>query len=155
MSDDIDIDEILDEVNKVVLVQCETPRDAGWVYFIGCPETRRCKIGFTKGRPEKRLAGLQTGSASQLALIAMHPGDPGSERKLHLMFAADRVHGEWFEIGTKLQAYIARTVWVMSEINLKHGKKLEHWMVAGCELCLDRLHTMPDSLVEALGLDPE
>lgn len=148
-----DKDEILAEIDKVELEACEGRGPTGWVYFIVCPDTSRCKIGFTKGQPEKRLAGLQTGSPSQLCLISMHPGTPETERRLHDRFAADRLHGEWFQLSHALRAYIVVSIWAMSEITIKSGQKLKSWMVMGCDLSITQLGTISESLADLLEAD--
>lgn len=106
----------------------------GWVYFIACSETGRCKIGFTKGDVEKRMKGLQTGAAGELRLIAMQPGTQETERRLHERFAEQRLHGEWFEMNEPLFVYICLTVWTMASIYQKKGASPPTWMLAGLRM---------------------
>lgn len=152
---EFDKDAVLAEIDKVKLAQGGGRGPSGWVYFIMCPETQRCKIGFTKGDAQKRLSSLQTGSASELSLVAMHPGTIETERALHEKFAASRLHGEWFELTNELRAYLTVTLWAMSEITLKQGRKLEPWMSIGLSISLESLETMSESLMELLERDPE
>jgi hypothetical protein len=58
-------------------------------------ETGPVKIGIS-ATPEKRLAQLQPHSPLPLELVCAVAGGPGQELILHNMFAADRLHGEWF-----------------------------------------------------------
>lgn len=150
-----DKDRVLDEIDKVELVASEGRGPVGWVYFIACTDSGRCKIGFTKGDPLKRLANLQTGSASEMSLIAMHPGPVESERALHEKFAADRLHGEWFRMSDSLRAYLVVTVWTMSELTIRAGHPLKPWMSLGLELSLEHLETISESLAELLEGLPE
>lgn len=72
----------------------------GWVYFIitETPKGEAVKIGFTSGKPERRLCGLQTGSPTKLELAAFIKGTPSLERKMHREFAHARLRGEWFDL---------------------------------------------------------
>jgi hypothetical protein len=148
-------EKILEEIDRIELVSCDGRGPVGWVYFVVCPDTGRCKIGFTKGKVEKRIASLQTGSASRLSLVAMHPGTPDTERRLHDKFEANRLHGEWFGISDGLRAYLVVTVWAMTEFTLKEGRKLAPWMVSGVESALDSLHTISQELADILEADPK
>lgn len=141
-------------IGEVELAKCEGPGPVGWVYFIMCPATQRCKIGFTKGAVEKRLASLQTGSASQLAAIVMHPGTPDTERELHGRFASSRLHGEWFDLTDELRAYMIAALWAMTEFTLKQGQRLPRWMASGVEISLEHLESLPETLIELLEADP-
>lgn len=141
-------------LDTVELVPCEGPGPLGWVYFIICMDAERCKIGFTKGDVSKRLKSLQTGSSSELLMIAQHPGTPETERRLHDKFAANRLHGEWFELTDELRAYMVKTLWAMAEIVLKQGRKLEPWMAAGIALAGEKLECISAELDDLLELDP-
>lgn len=69
------------------------------VYVIAAPEVSsgRVKIGWTSRPPAERLATLQTGSPTPLRLVFWTEGNESTERVLHALFAARRVHGEWFD----------------------------------------------------------
>lgn len=121
-------------------------QQVGWVYFIACKETQRCKIGFTKGDVEKRLKNLQTGAAGELRLIAMQPGTPDTERALHERFAEQRLHGEWFETNEAMFAYMCAVVWTMAGIYSKQGVKPPLWMVAGLHMLREMWGELPDHL---------
>ena len=149
----IDREKLLDLIDATQLVPCEGRGPIGWVYFIVCADTRRCKIGFTKAHPEKRLANLQTGSPGELVLCVMHPGTPDTERQLHERFASSRIRGEWFELTDELRAYMTVALWAMSEISLRQRGTLDGWMTAGLSITLEHLESMPESLIEALGVD--
>lgn len=62
-----------------------------WTYMIEAGEL--VKIGRAKD-VGSRVKALQTGSAELLRVIRRIPFD--CERQLHLRFAAQRAHGEWF-----------------------------------------------------------
>ena len=145
-----DKEELLALIDEVDLVSCDGPGPIGWVYFIVCTDAPRCKIGFTKSAPEKRLKNLQTGSASELALIAVHPGTPDTERRLHEKFSASCIRGEWFEITNELRAYLVQTVWAMTEFSLRNGWKPTQWMLQGTASTLDSLGAISEGLAEAL-----
>lgn len=69
------------------------------VYLIQNPSQRAVKIGFTDTDPLERLRALQTGSVSELRLVASIPEAPMSvEKQLHAQFQHLRVRtgGEWF-----------------------------------------------------------
>lgn len=121
--------------------------ELGWVYFIACRETERCKIGFTRGDVLKRLRSLQTGAAGELKLIAMQPGTPETERALHERFAEQRLHGEWFEMNEPLFVYMCLTVWTMAGIYSDKGVKPPEWMKQGLRMMRDMAGgPLPDHL---------
>lgn len=67
------------------------------IYVVRCSATGLRKIGVAKD-PARRIDELQTGSASELVLELVAPGDMPDEQRLHKRFAAKRVRGEWFNI---------------------------------------------------------
>ena len=86
------------------------PRDAGYLYAIKAEGTNYVKIGCTTGAVETRRKTLQTGQPFPLTILAAIriEGDlSGLERQMHTALAAQRHHGEWFELaldaGTFLQ----------------------------------------------------
>jgi hypothetical protein len=81
-------------------------RCKGRIYFIGCTETLRLKIGFTNRSVYDRLAALQTGSPTRLVLLGYIPGTFESEQNTHARFAAERIRGEWFRISPRLFAHL-------------------------------------------------
>jgi hypothetical protein len=145
-----DREKLLRLIDEVKLVPAEGRGPFGWVYFIACHETGRIKIGFTKGDPMKRIAALQTGCSTELALIACHPGTPNTEKLLHEKFKNCRLHREWFAISDELRAYIIDTCWAMCEITLRAGQKLAPWMMVGLDYSIKRLGSLPEGLAEAL-----
>lgn len=69
------------------------------VYLIRHPGDQAVKIGYTDGDPLDRLRAMQTGSASELTLVATLPDAPRSvEQEMHRRFRELRVrpNGEWF-----------------------------------------------------------
>ena len=76
------------------------------IYFIG-----------TRGGPVKigqalnlktRLSGIQTGNPHKLELLAFVWADGSLEWEYHERFASTRMHGEWFEWSSELEAEIDR-----------------------------------------------
>jgi hypothetical protein len=124
----------------------------GWVYFIACKETMRCKIGYTGGDVEKRRKSLQTGAAGELRYIAKHPGTPDTERKIHERFASQRLHGEWFEMSEELFAYICLTIWHMASMANQGIIPVENWMLSGLRMVRDTVgKPLPDELEKMIG----
>lgn len=148
-----DPENVCNLIDHVELVTTSGGGPIGWVYFIICMDAERCKIGFTKGDVYKRLKSLQTGSSSELILVAKHPGTPETERAVHDKFAHLRLRGEWFELTDELRAYMVSALWTMSEITLRAGRKLEPWMTAGVLLTTEKLGCISVGLDEAMGLD--
>ena len=68
----------------------------GWAYAICAPGSSSVKIG-TSVDPRKRLAGLQTTSASRLDIIWTGEGGAALEHFLHEWFHTRRTRGEWFD----------------------------------------------------------
>lgn len=140
---------LLEKYEQVELVTCGGPK-AGWVYFIACVDSGRCKIGFTAKPVEKRLANLQTGSSGELVMIARHPGTVESERELHARFSDCRLHGEWFQPNDDLRAYILATTLAMSLIALQDGLPLEPWQIVGIRTAIDHLGGLPEGMAEMI-----
>lgn len=76
------------------------------VYFITARKAGRVKIGCAHDAWE-RLAKIQSTSPLALSLEAVIPGTYDEERKLHLRFAAHRLHGEWFALCPEIEQMIA------------------------------------------------
>jgi len=68
--------------------------NGNWIYVIGAGRGP-VKIGWTTNL-KSRLVKLQTGSPVKLRLLALAPGNRVDEARLHQLFAADRLTGEWF-----------------------------------------------------------
>lgn len=64
------------------------------------------KIGFATS-PIGRFYSMLTCSPVPLSLLASMPGGPPAENRIHIKFASDRVHGEWFRRSEALDAVIA------------------------------------------------
>lgn len=75
------------------------------VYFIQCGTHGPIKIGTARDIGS-RMDTLQTASPYLLRLLTSIPGDHAVERDMHLRFAADRLHGEWFMPSAALVAFI-------------------------------------------------
>lgn len=66
-----------------------------FLYFVQAENGGPIKIGLALD-PEKRLAQLQTGHPERLVLCEVVWVTRSFERRLHTLFAAYRLHGEWF-----------------------------------------------------------
>jgi hypothetical protein len=66
-----------------------------WVYFIQAGDTGPVKIGIS-GNVERRLGELQRMERQPLRVLATFEGNRSDEKSLHEMYAAHRIHGEWF-----------------------------------------------------------
>ena len=104
---------------------------SGSIYYIGCHETKRVKIGFTHGRPIDRLAQLQTGSPTPLALMAVEGGDRDKERRLHEEFRNHRVHGEWFALSDELVSRMMLLVMLEAAHRRNLGQEFPRWVKVG------------------------
>lgn len=78
----------------------EAVLDAGdrIVYFLQVDPGGPIKIGYSRrGRNfERRIAALQSASAWPLKVTRTFPGTKSLEQRLHIVFAALRMRGEWF-----------------------------------------------------------
>jgi hypothetical protein len=78
------------------------------IYLIQAEESKRVKIGFTRGLApvEHRLSSLQVGSPEMLHILCCFEGTHEEEQSLHTQFAPYRMHGEWFRCEGGLQRFI-------------------------------------------------
>ena len=76
-----------------------------FIYFIEAVGLSRIKIGFSK-KPLDRLKQLQTGSPTELSLIATIPGAQELEKELHDRFKASLSSKEWFHLTPDLKKFI-------------------------------------------------
>jgi hypothetical protein len=79
------------------------------VYFVGAaPASRLVKIGRTVN-VARRFEHLQAGSPVPLTLLAVvRTFDcPRAEERFHEVFAAERAHAEWFDLGDDPMATVA------------------------------------------------
>ena len=76
------------------------------VYFVQAGNLPKVKIGYTTGAIRSRMANLQTGSCEVLRLRACIWGGMALEEHLHSKFAADRLHGEWFQLSPEILAFL-------------------------------------------------
>lgn len=83
---------------------CEVPTQ--YVYFIQAVNGGPIKIGIAYS-PEERLAQIQNMSPVQLRILGVRRGGAQHEAELHKLFAASRLHGEWFEPSAELTRFIA------------------------------------------------
>jgi hypothetical protein len=76
-----------------------------YVYFIRDDTSRNVKVG-TARNPRRRLAALQTGSASPLSFIGAVVGGRAREKELHEQFRQYHRRGEWFDGSAPMMAMI-------------------------------------------------
>lgn len=89
----------IDKLNQEYMQPIESPIDApGYVYLM--ESAGYYKIGYTNVSPRVRLLQLRRGSPTEIKLIwSIKVANPQAlERELHLLFEANRVHGEWFDL---------------------------------------------------------
>ena len=67
------------------------------IYLIRAEKTNLYKIGYTAGKVESRVKGLQTGCPYKISIIRELTGDQAKEKRLHNIFSEFRKEGEWFE----------------------------------------------------------
>lgn len=75
-----------------------------YTYFVQSESGGPIKIGYTRQDPSQRLANLQTGSPTILKIVGLIEGNV--ESSLHVKFASDRIHGEWFNPSQKILDFI-------------------------------------------------
>lgn len=78
---------------------------AGSVVYVVGPESGPVKIGWAS-HFAPRLLALRAGSPVPLAIWLTIRGDWALERELHDRFVRYRLHGEWFELGDALEAFL-------------------------------------------------
>lgn len=88
------------------------------VYFIQAGDDGPVKIGCTQNLKE-RYAELANGSPLPLTVIGVIPGYRPTEQHLHKLFAADRLHGEWFRPTAALLALASGRMFLGSNGRLK------------------------------------
>ncbi|MCK1543460.1 GIY-YIG nuclease family protein [Bradyrhizobium sp. 179] len=74
------------------------------VYFLyAC---NRIKIGWSRNHIQRALNEISPYCPAPLFFIGATPGDRALEAQLHARFAADRAHGEWFDLGPHLREFL-------------------------------------------------
>jgi hypothetical protein len=74
-------------------------------YFVRCVSSGLYKIGYT-GNQDQRLRDLQSMNGGGLEFLGAIPGSRQDETRVHQRFAHLRRHGEWFEAGKELVAFV-------------------------------------------------
>ena len=76
------------------------------IYFIRAEMT--VKIGYVANRDSlpDRLASLQVGCPSMLAVLGVTEGSRQREQDLHHQFSEDRFRGEWFHLSPRIIDFI-------------------------------------------------
>lgn len=77
------------------------------VYFVQGEHGGPIKVGYTSSASiDRRLAQMQTGSPARLRAVLTIEGDTRAEAWLHRLFAADWIHGEWYQPSGRLVDWI-------------------------------------------------
>lgn len=79
----------------------QRPDEPQFVYFIQAGLNGPIKIGWS-ANVKQRLAAAQVDNHEELILRAMTPGGPAIEERLHVVFEAAWIRGEWFRPVTAL-----------------------------------------------------
>lgn len=113
------------------------------VYFVQGVDGGPIKIGVATD-PKRRLATLQHGSPVLLRALIIMPGGFEMERQLHRLFAAGRMHGEWFDPDTPgLMEYI-------QEQRLRLAARLPEYK-SDAQIAAERQAREMDRLIEKSG----
>jgi len=115
--------------------------NADRVYFVATGDLQRVKIGKTRNL-EQRVYELQNQNAHHLMLIADVAGYTYVEKHFHELFAAERLHGEWF----KMSAQIIETV-----CNIRREGPHYSAQVATLALAADGIEWTGDNLQSLRG----
>jgi T5orf172 domain len=76
------------------------------IYVMHAIGTTRFKVGLTRDEKTRRR-GLQSGSAFKLALVCVVSIETAeSEREAHALLARWHIHGEWFDLGDRAEAFL-------------------------------------------------
>ena len=94
-----------EDISRAAVVSDDEDARDGFAYFVG-GDAGAIKIGRSVN-PETRLKELQAGSPIPLRILALRPGKD-RERLYHQLFAAHRLHGEWFAPYPDILAEIER-----------------------------------------------
>jgi hypothetical protein len=94
-----DFQSLLDAVAAIDLAECPGKK----IYFAVEEETGRVKIGISCN-PERRVKELSVGNPNTLRIVMSYDAEDGfrEERRLHDLFSANRIRGEWFDRGVPL-----------------------------------------------------
>lgn len=85
----------------------ETPvKKSGYIYFLLSEKMDAVKIGFTRGKIEKRLREWKTWHPYDFDVLKVLEGTMIEERLLHRRFWKDKIRGEWFRYSEELKEYI-------------------------------------------------
>lgn len=77
------------------------------VYFFRCSNCcDLVKIGYSRDYLRRRIQIEQLPVGHVLDILGTHVGDRSDEARVHALFAADRVEGEWFRWSDAMRDYI-------------------------------------------------
>ena len=92
-----------------------------YIYIARRGEDGPAKIGRSKC-PEKRMQALQNASAEKINLLAQFPAPEWVEDRLHGVFKARRLEGEWFDWCAELEMLV-------SLIREGHMRNVMHFLI--------------------------
>jgi hypothetical protein len=102
--------------------------DGDVVYFIGCPETKKVKIGkSTNSSLPERFSDLQSATPDELHIFGIIKGGFGKEREMHAKFYRHHIRREWFRLTDNMVRYIENNtteVVVPSKSRVEAAKQL-------------------------------
>jgi hypothetical protein len=75
------------------------------------------------------VKALQTGSASELIMLATHAGTQDDERELHRIFASDRIQGEWFDSSEPLFRHLVNVVAIEGRRYIERKATPPEWLI--------------------------
>jgi hypothetical protein len=97
----------------------------GYVYFIRCVKTKFMRIGWSLDNPESRFLMTEVYSPTPLERVAVIKGTKGDEFDIHVLFAKNRDHAEWFRPSKKIDRFIAKhgTEWSAGKIGIGRARR--------------------------------
>lgn len=87
-------------------VWLDEDKPEGTIYFAQWKQGGPIKIGWSKN-PQARLSSLNTSSPHEIVFVLQLQGWVEDEKRFHLMFAEDRLNGEWFNPSPWLTKFIS------------------------------------------------
>lgn len=93
------------------------------VYFMY--SAGRVKIGFSNGLRGRHLQMKSSGPFPPVVVLVVK-GTEESERQLHVRFTAERLHGEWFQLSSKLRSFLTYRLCPIGRASLQKAEA-EFW----------------------------
>ena len=90
-----------------------------FIYFVY--SAGRIKIGFTRTADARHKQLTSTGPFPPVIVLLMH-GTNGDEKALHVRFAEDRLHGEWFALSEGIREFLRRRLCDIGRASLEKAE---------------------------------